>query len=89
MELVRRALDESYGPGTVSLVSAAFRWLNHHSSMKPEHNGTENASAYVLVRLTSLSNCFTDAIVVGSGNRQHLETNLRACTEGPLDARKY
>jgi len=30
------------GAGKVSLVSAAFRWLNHHSQMKPEFNGKEN-----------------------------------------------
>lgn len=35
-DLVRRALDEAYGAGKVSLPSAAFRWLNHHSAMKPE-----------------------------------------------------
>ena len=28
VELVRKALDESYGADKVSLVSAAFRWLN-------------------------------------------------------------
>ena len=39
VELVRSALDEAYGAGKVSLVSAAFRWLNHHSQMKPEHKG--------------------------------------------------
>ena len=39
IELVRKALDEAYGAGQVSLVSASFRWLNHHSMMKPECNG--------------------------------------------------
>ena len=39
MGMVRKALDEVYGPGKVSMVSAAFRWLNHHSSMKPSYNG--------------------------------------------------
>ena len=39
VEMVRSALDEAYGAGKVSLVSAAFRWLNHHSQMKPKHNG--------------------------------------------------
>ena len=37
--MVRSALDEAYGAGKVTLVSAAFRWLNHHSQMKPKHNG--------------------------------------------------
>ena len=37
--MVRSALDEAYGAGKVSLVSAAFRWLQHHSQMKPECNG--------------------------------------------------
>ena len=36
--MVRSALDEAYGAGKVTLVSAAFRWLNHHSQMKPKHN---------------------------------------------------
>ncbi|XP_064392716.1 aflatoxin B1 aldehyde reductase member 3-like [Halichondria panicea] len=39
VELVRGALDESYGVGKVSLVSAAYRWLNHHSQLSPEHGG--------------------------------------------------
>jgi len=39
IDLVRSALDEVYGAGKVSLVSAAFRWLTHHSQMKPEFNG--------------------------------------------------
>ena len=39
IDLVCSALDEAYGAGKVSLVSAAFRWLNHHSQMKPEYNG--------------------------------------------------
>lgn len=41
MDMVRRALDESYGAGQVSLVSASLRWLNHHSLMKPECGGKE------------------------------------------------
>ena len=39
VEMVHSALDEVYGTGKVSLVSAAFRWLQHHSQMKPECNG--------------------------------------------------
>ena len=39
VELVMGALDESYGVGGVSLVSAAYRWLNHHSQLSPEHGG--------------------------------------------------
>ena len=34
LELVRKALDEAYGKDKVSLVSAAFRWMNHHSQLK-------------------------------------------------------
>ncbi|XP_064391547.1 aflatoxin B1 aldehyde reductase member 2-like isoform X2 [Halichondria panicea] len=37
VECVRGALDECYGVGVVSLVRAAFRWLNHHSQLRPEH----------------------------------------------------
>ena len=36
---IRKALDESYGPGQVSMVSAVFRWMNHHSKMKKEYGG--------------------------------------------------
>ncbi len=36
---MRGALDECYGVGVVSLVRAAFRWLNHHSQLRPEHGG--------------------------------------------------
>ena len=39
IELIRKALDEAYGADQVSLVSASFRWLNHHSLMKAECNG--------------------------------------------------
>lgn len=39
LSLVRSALDECYGVEKVNLVSAAFRWLNHHSIMTPDHGG--------------------------------------------------
>ena len=39
MELIRSTLEEVYGADEVSMVSATFRWLNHHSAMKPEYNG--------------------------------------------------
>ena len=39
LRLVRAALDKSYGTDQVSLVSAAFRWLNHHSLMTPDSGG--------------------------------------------------
>lgn len=42
VELVRKALDEAYGKDQVSLVSAVFRWMNHHSKMKD--NGTVHYS---------------------------------------------
>ena len=41
MALVQSALEESYGKGAVSMVSAALRWLNHHSLMSPDHGGRE------------------------------------------------
>ena len=43
MELVRKTLEEVYGADEVSMVSATFRWLNHHSAMKPEYNGEKVA----------------------------------------------
>lgn len=33
VELIKRTLDEVYGEDQVSLVSAALRWMNHHSYM--------------------------------------------------------
>ena len=89
--MVRSALDEAYGAGKVTLVSAAFRWLNHHSQMKPECNG--------ISALSGKNECFSyncmlfhyftiDAIIIGVTNKDHLVTNLYACEEGPLDDRK-
>ena len=34
-------MEECYGEENVSLVSVAFRWLNHHSAMTPECGGEE------------------------------------------------
>ena len=39
MELVRKTLEEVYGADQVSLASATFRWLNHHSAMKSKYSG--------------------------------------------------
>ena len=39
VECVKKALDESYGVGGDSLVSAAFRWLSHHSLLDPQCGG--------------------------------------------------
>ena len=49
VEMVRSALDEAYGAGKVSLISAAFRWLQHHSQMKPECNGEGDSLSVVHV----------------------------------------
>ena len=87
VEMVRSALDEAYGAGKVSLVSAAFRWLNHHSQMKPECNG-EWERMDVLTNCILFISCTLDAIIIGANNRDHLVTNLDACEEGPLDERK-
>jgi aflatoxin B1 aldehyde reductase len=40
VQMVQTALEKSYGADQVGLVSAAFRWLNHHSLMAPEHGDT-------------------------------------------------
>ena len=45
MELVRKTLEEVYGSDNVSMVSATFRWLNHHSAMKLEYNGEFSCSS--------------------------------------------
>lgn len=36
VELVQKALAEVYGPGKTTLANTCFRWLHHHSLMKPE-----------------------------------------------------
>ena len=33
---MKSAVEECYGVGSVSLVSMAFRWLNHHSAMSQD-----------------------------------------------------
>ena len=33
---MKRSLDEAYGSGQVNLVSAVFRWMNHHSKLQPQ-----------------------------------------------------
>ena len=40
VDMIQQALIKSYGVNKVSLVSAAFRWLNHHSLLSPDHGGT-------------------------------------------------
>ena len=36
---VRAALDTAYGEGKVAMVSAVFRWMNHHSVLKKDCGG--------------------------------------------------
>ena len=83
VERVQKALEKSYGADQVSLVSAAFRWLNHHSLMAPEYGGEPVVplSTRILLSL-SLS---SDAILIGGSRMEHLESNLAACEEGPLE----
>ena len=52
--MVRSALDEAYGAGKVSLVSAAFRWLQHHSQMKTECNGEGDSLSAIQVDCNTL-----------------------------------
>lgn len=82
--IVRKALDTAYGTGKVSMVSAAFRWLNHHSKMKPEHNGESPGS---MVWSGCCPSVATDAIILGASCLEHLNSNMDACKEGPLDQR--
>jgi len=39
VDLIQKALNDAYGVGKVSMVSAAFQWLCHHSKLSPEHHG--------------------------------------------------
>ena len=39
VDLIQKALDDAYGLGKVSMVSAALQWLCHHSELSPEHHG--------------------------------------------------
>ena len=34
--IVKEALEQVYGTDQVSLVSAVFRWMNHHSKLQGE-----------------------------------------------------
>lgn len=36
LELIQKALDETYGVGKVSMLNATFRWMQHHSQLSPE-----------------------------------------------------
>ena len=85
MELVRKTLEEVYGVDKVSLVRATFRWLNHHSAMKPEYNGEKLATFFTL---TTTSFNITDGIILGASKLNHLMANMDACEEGPLDERE-
>ena len=42
IDIVRKALDEVYGKDKVSLVSSAFRWMNHHSKMEGDGKSRES-----------------------------------------------
>ena len=84
LDLVRRALDESYGAEEqVGLTRAALRWLNHHSLLSPDHGGSclHDSQQFTL----SLS----DAIIIGASKLEHLLSNMEACKEGPLDQRMF
>ena len=98
LRLVRAALDDSYGADQVSLVSAAFRWMNHHSLMTPDAGGIlYNTHSLPLHLSLSLSLLLfppslpptSDAIILGVSKMDHLEANLKACEEGPLHESEY
>ena len=90
MELVRETLEEVYGAGKVSMVSATFRWLNHHSAMRPECNGMIYLVIIIIIEQQSINFVpvvviIIDGIIIGGSALQHFQSNLDACTEGPLD----
>ena len=87
LQLVQSALGESYGVDQVSLVSAAFRWLNHHSLMSPDTGGEHPIAPKDSIFHTTL-HLSLDAIIIGASCMDHLEANLAACDEGPLDPRQ-
>ena len=45
---IRQSLDEVYGVDKVSLASATFRWMNHHSAMK------QNGESYLSPKTMAL-----------------------------------
>jgi aflatoxin B1 aldehyde reductase len=53
LDLVRAALDESYGVGQVGMASAALRWLSHHSQLSPDHGDAIIIGAGKLEHLVS------------------------------------
>ena len=82
---MRKTLEEVYGADKVNLVSATFRWLNHHSAMKAEYNGEK--LALVFTQSTTLY-ITADGIILGASKLNHLVANMNACEEGPLDERE-
>ena len=83
---MRKTLEEVYGADQVSLVSATFRWLNHHSAMKPENNGESSGIKHTVLYVSCVA---ADGIILGGSKLNHLVVNMDACEEGPLDERKF
>ena len=46
---IRQSLDEAYGVDKVSITSATFRWMNHHSAMRQNGESHEN---HVIICIT-------------------------------------
>ena len=94
---VRQALDDVYGPGEVTIVSAAFRWLSHHSLMKQQHSGMEKERERERNREKKggkqggremrliVDIIYLDGIIIGGSSLEHILSNISACEEGPLD----
>ncbi len=91
---IRNALDEVYGLNNVDLVSATFRWMNHHSAMKKEYGGMSVSDRYYCCYYYYCyyyycyyyCYCYcSDCIIIGGSNIDHITVNVKACEEGPLD----
>lgn len=66
----------------MSLTSATFRWMNHHSAMKPEHKGLYNSICYI-------STITIDGVIMGGSSLEHIVANIDASEEGPLDQSEW
>ena len=83
---MRNALDECYGKDKVSLVNASFRWLNHHSLMKPDYGG--KLFHGILPQHLHILFWLLDGIIIGASRLEHIIDNIAVCSEGPLDDSK-
>ncbi|XP_067826243.1 aflatoxin B1 aldehyde reductase member 3 [Heptranchias perlo] len=70
LELVKKAIDATYGSEKPSLTSAALRWMYHHSKLRARHRFCNGDLG--------------DGVIIGISTMEQLQENLAASEEGPL-----